>query len=306
MRKVLKWIGIVLAALVGFVVLVALGLYAKSRLEFRTHYNVQVETITIPTDSASIARGQHLTVILCQECHGKDLGGTVGWIPPGPLGTGDVPNLTGGQGGLGAQFTNADFVRVLRHGVKPDGTSVFIMPANNFRYLSDADLGDIIAYLRSMPPVDRQTPEPHARLSFLGNILVASGMLGSALRAPALEHAGPVPAAPQIGTTPEYGAYLVNINGCRDCHGAQLAGARPGTPGSPLAPNLTPGGELRAWTEAQFQATLRTGVTPSGTHLPAQFMPWDFKGQMTDEELQAVFSYLQSLPALQTSTAPAG
>ncbi len=304
MRNVLKWTGIVVGAIVGLALLVAIGLYTKSRLGFSAHYKVQVESIAIPTDSASMARGQHLAVILCEECHAKDLGGTIGWIAPGPLGTGDTPNLTAGQGGLGAQFTDADFVRVLRHGVKPDGTSVFIMPANNFRYLSDTDLGDIIAYIRSLPPVDRQTPEPHVRLSFLGNLLVGSGIL-NALRAPAIQDAGPVPTAPQIGTTPEYGAYLVNINGCRDCHGAQLAGARPGTPGSPLAPNLTPGGELRAWTESQFIATLRTGVTPSGTHLPRQFMPWDFKGQMTDEELKAVFAYLQSLPALQTSTAPA-
>lgn len=305
MRKVLKWIAIVLGSLLVLILLVLAGLYAKSRLEFSQHYTVQVESIQVPSDAASVARGQHLAVILCQECHGKDMGGTLGWIPPGTLGTGDTPNLTAGNGGLGAQFTDADFVRVLRHGVKPDGTSVFIMPASDFRYMSDADLGDIIAYLRSLPPVDRSTPEPHVRLSFMGNVLVGAGVLGSALQAGPIQTAAQPPAAPPAGPTADYGQYLVNINGCRDCHGAQLAGAKPGTPGSPLAPNLTPGGELRAWTETQFVTTLRTGVTPSGTHLPPQFMPWDFKGQMSDQELSAVFAYLQSLPALQTSTAPA-
>lgn len=305
MRRVLKWIGIVLASLIGLVVLVLGGLYAKSRLEFSTKYNVQVESVSLPTDGASIARGQHLATILCEECHAKDMGGTLGWFPPGMLGTADTPNLTTGKGGLSREFTDADFVRVLRHGVKPDGTSVFIMPAGDFYYLSDADLGDLIAYIRSLPAVDRETPEPHVRLSFIGNVMVGVGPLASALRARTIDQASRPPAPPQAGITAEYGAYLVRINGCRGCHGLQLAGGRSGDPSSPLAPNLTAGGELSVWTEAQFIATLRTGVTPSGMQLPDQFMPWKFKGQMTDDELKAVFAYLKSLPALPTSTAPA-
>ena len=74
-------------------------------------------------------------------------------------------------------------------------------------------------------------------------------------------------------------------------------------PGAPLAPNLTPGGELRAWTEEQFITTMRTGVTPSGTEM--NYMPWQYKGQMTDDELKAVWAYLMSLPELPTSTAAA-
>lgn len=305
MRRILQWIGIGLGSLIGLVVLAAAGLYAKSRLEFSTKYNVQVESVSVPTDGASIARGQHLATILCEECHAKDLGGTLGWFPPGMLGTIDTPNLTTGKGGLGSHFTDADFVRVLRHGVKPDGTSVFIMPAGDFYYLSDTDLGDLIAYIRSVPSVDRQAPEPHVRLSFVGNILVGAGPLGSGLRAASIDQSNRPPAPPQAGITPEYGAYLVRINGCRGCHGQQLTGAKTPDPSSPLAPNLTPGGELGAWTEAQFITALHTGVTPSGTQLPAQFMPWDFKGQMTNDELKAVFAYLKSLPALPTTTGPA-
>ena len=67
----------------------------------------------------------------------------------------------------------------------------------------------------------------------------------------------------------------------------------------------SPGGELTAWSEADFIKTLRTGVTPSGTNLPDKFMPWQFKSQMTDDELKAVFAYLKSLPPLTTSTQPA-
>jgi hypothetical protein len=50
--------------------------------------------------------------------------------------------------------------------------------------------------------------------------------------------------------------------------------------------------------------TLRTGVKPDGQQIN-KFMPWNWKGQMTDDELKAVWAYLKSLPALPTSTAPA-
>jgi mono/diheme cytochrome c family protein len=305
MRRVLKWIGIVLGGLVGLVLLAALVLFAKSRLEFATKYDVQVGSVVVPTDAASVEHGHHLATILCMECHKADLGGDPHFFDGGALGQGIAPNLTSGQGGLGAQFTDADFVRAIRHGVKPDGTSVFLMPSTDFYYLSDQDLGDLIAYVRSVPAVDRQTPEPHAELSFIGNVMYGAGLFGNLLRAGRIEQLGDAPSAPQPGITAAYGQYLMTINGCHDCHGPQLAGGKPSQPGSPLAPNLTPGGELRAWTEADFIKTLRTGVTPSGTQLPNEFMPWKSKGLMTDDELKAVWAYLQSLPPLTTSTAPA-
>ena len=63
-------------------------------------------------------------------------------------------------------------------------------------------------------------------------------------------------------------------------------------------PNLTSGGEMVAWSEQDFFTTIRSGVTPSGRQLNEE-MPWKFYGQMTDEELKALWLYLQSLPALE-------
>ncbi len=304
MLKVLKWIGIVLGILIGLILLIAIGLYAKARIEFTKKYNVTVESVSIPTDAASLERGKHLATFLCEECHGDDLGGNTAWFSLGPLASAKTPNLTSGKFSLTTQFTDADWVRVLRHGVKPDGTSVFIMPANDFYYLSDSDLADVVAYVRSVPPVDRGNDKPDVQFSFMGGVMYGAGIFGNLLRASSVNQVDR-PATPQPGVTAAYGAYLVNINGCRDCHGAQLAGGKPGDPSSPLAPNLTPGGELRAWSQADFIKTLRTGVAPSGLQLPDQFMPWMYKSKMTDEELQAVWLYLQSLPALPTSTLPA-
>jgi hypothetical protein len=183
------------------------------------------------------------------------------------IATGAAPNLTAGQGGLGCEMADEDFVGVLRHGVKPEGTSVFGMPAQDFRNLSDADLGSLIAYVRTVPTVDRQTPEPHARLTLLGNVMYGARMFGHLLRAATIEKSAPPPPAPPEGVTAAYGGYLVKINGCRDCHGKEPAGGKTGDPNSRLARNLTPAGHLGDWTEAQFATTLRTGVHPHGIAL---------------------------------------
>ncbi len=305
MKRVLKWVGIVVGSLIGLILLSALVLFVKARTEFGAKYPTQVESITIPADAASIEHGKHLATFLCMECHRDDLSGNPSFFAMSGIGSAAAPNLTSGQGGIGTHFSDADYVRAIRYGVKPDGTSVFIMPSTDFHSMSDKDLGDLIAYIRSVPPVDRQTPEPHTRFTFMGGVMYGAGLFGHLLRADVIQQMGEVPDAPRRAVSADYGKYLVDVNGCRDCHGAQLAGAKPGDPASPLSPNLTPGGELRAWTEADFIKTLRTGVTPSGTQLPSEFMPWKYKGQMSDDELKAIWAYLQSLPSLPTSTSPA-
>jgi len=66
---------------------------------------------------------------------------------------------------------------------------------------------------------------------------------------------------------------------------------------APKAPNITPGGALGSWTNAQFINTIRTGTNPECKLLDPEFMPWPRFTQMTDDELQAIWLYLQSLPA---------
>lgn len=303
MKKVLKLIGIGLACLFGVIILAALGLYTKTRVQFNKTYDVQVELIAIPTDAESIEHGKHLAFILCAECHGEDLGGTPNWISLPGLAVVSPPNLTSGQGSVTAEFTDEDWVRVLLHGVKPDGHSVFVMRSMDYQYLSGDDLGDILAYVKSAPPINRDDEdlEGNYHLTFLGNVAYGAGAFGNLLSATRIQDNRPS-SFPQPDATSEYGEYLVNINGCRGCHGAQLAGGKPGDPNSVLAPNLTPGGELIAWTDVDFIQTMRTGVALSGHQLNPKFMPWQYKGKMTDDELKAIFLYLQSLSKLPTST----
>lgn len=297
MKKILKWTGIGLGSLIGLVALAAGGMIVSANGRFnRTYDNIQAEPLTIPTDEASLAVGQHWAEMHCQLCHGPDLSGGPFFDDPS-LGYVDAPNLTSGRGGIGGSYTDADWVLAIRHGIKQDHTSVFIMPSNDFYYLSDADLSSIIAYVKSLPPVDRETRPQN--LSPMAKILYTAGAFGDLLYAEVIAH-DVRPPAPAAGVTAEYGEYLVNAHGCRSCHGEALTGKQPPEPGAPFAPNLTPGGDLAGWSEAEFASTLRTGVTPSG-HQLSDSMPWQGLGRMTDDEMTAVWLYLESLPAQATT-----
>ena len=154
-KKILKWIGIGLGVIVVLVLFVVGALYFHGQSRFSQTYTAPVETVAISNDAASLERGKHLVTLMCAGCHGANLAGTDFFNDPG-LGTLHAKNLTSGKGGIGASYTDADFVRTLRHGVRPDGTSVFVMPSKDFYYLSDQDLGSIIAYLKTVLSVDQE------------------------------------------------------------------------------------------------------------------------------------------------------
>lgn len=297
MRQVLKWIGIALGVILGILVVgvASAAIIGNSRLNQR--YDIAPETIPIPTDAAAIARGQYLVAVSCAGCHGENLGGAPFFQDPA-MGSIPAPNLTSGAGGVGATFSDADFVRAIRHGVDSDGRSLAIMPAQAFWHFSDADLGAIIAYLRSAPPVANAPGE--RTINLLPQILIGAGMM-NILAAETIDHNAVRPAAMAQQVDAAYGEYLANTNDCRQCHGAQLSGGRSSEPGAPPGPDLTPGGELSSWTRADFIAAMRSGMTPDGRTLNPQFMPWEDFGRMTDDDLAALFLYLQTLPAKQSA-----
>jgi len=299
MKKIFKWIGIVLGSLVGLILVAGIVLYFIGNARLNKTYKFPSSNITIPTDAASIEYGQHRAQTLCQGCHGDDLSGVNNWFSAGPLGTIDSANLTSGEGGIGQEFTTEDFVRAIRHGIGSDGKPIFMTAVVSTAYLSDEDLGAIIAYLKTIPPVDHKTNGRH--FTPLARILLAAGMLGK-LPVESVNHEVHV-SAPERGVSPEYGNYLVNINDCHLCHGQQLNGGPfPDPTIKKISPNLTPGGELASWTEEQFINTIRTGTTPGGHELDPEFMPWKLYRSFSDDELKAIWSYLQSLPKLEQYT----
>lgn len=286
MKKVLKWFGIALAGLVGFLVLAVIGLTASANNRLNKTYEVTPAAVSIPADAAAIERGKYIYSTSCAGCHGDDLAGTRFFDDPA-LGYIPAPNLTAGQGGIGGIYTDTDFVCAIRHGLDSGNKPLMIMPSKAYWYFSDEDLGAVIAYVKSASPVDNKLGEK--ALKPMGRILLALGALSDVFAAEGLDHAGPRPAAPNRGLTAEYGAYLVNTGDCRACHGEALAGGKSTEPGAPFSPNLTPGGVLASWSAAEFSETLRTGVTPYGRQLDANFMPYEEYGRLTDDDLTAMF-----------------
>lgn len=292
MRKLFKWIGITLAGLLGLLIATAAVLYFIGGAKLSRKYDVPIETVSIPAEVSAIQRGEHLAVIfLCTRCHSEDLSGQIYFEAPGLLSI-PTPNLTSGAGGVGNFYTDEDWVRAIRHGVGPDGRALFFMLKAN-HYLSDEDLGAMIAYLKNIPPVDNSLPE--RRIEPLANLMMGTGLFPP-LAADQIDHAGTAPTPPEPGATVAYGEYLSYT--CTECHGTNFNGAPFGPPGQEVfTPNLTPGGELAFWSEQEFFTTMRTGITPGGRQLKED-MPWKYYGQMTDEELKAVWLFLQSLPKL--------
>lgn len=293
----------IVGVLIILVVVVAGTIYLVSAMKLNRTYDIAPQSLalSVPTDQASIARGHHLAVAItkCMVCHGADLGGTI-FIEAPPFRI-IAPNLTKGQGGVGTSLTDADYVRAIRHGVGPDRLGLLVMPSTDFVALSDADLADIIAYVKSVPPVNKTLPNTELRP--LGRLLLALGKLPQT-DAASIDHSAHAPVAIPGAVTREYGRYLAQIGGCTGCHRANLAGGHvPGTPTDfPDAQNITPTG-IGSWTETNFFHALRTGTRPDGTTIN-QFMPWAETAQMTDDELKALWLYVHSVPPAATGSGP--
>ena len=291
--KILKWSAIILGGLLGLLVLAAAALYFLGSARRNKKFDVPVETVAVPADAQAVERGRHIAnVFLCTRCHTDNLGGELFYDIPGMLSI-PTPNLTSGAGGVGAFYSDQDWVRAIRHGVGYDGRALFIMESEAFYYLSNEDLGALIAFLKSVPPVDNTFPE--RKIALPGRLMMGAGMLPP-LPANQIDHSAPRPTPPAPGMTIAYGEYLSHT--CTECHGANLNGAPFGPPGQEVpTPNLTPGGEPGSWSEEDFFKTMRTGITPNGRQLNGD-MPWMYFGQMTHDELSAVWMYLQSRPAM--------
>jgi mono/diheme cytochrome c family protein len=297
MKKVLKWFGILIGGVLVLIILLGIGLNVSTSIRLNKNYEIPVSQVSVPNDSASIEHGAYIYKTTCAGCHGKDLSGTAFFNDPA-IGSIPAPNLTSGLGGLDNYTSDQDYILAIRHGVSPEGKPLVIMPSEAFWYFSDQDLGSLIAYIKSVPALDNDLGERN--IAFVGKILLGAGMFGDVVFAETIPHDQQPPVAPVRAESADYGEYLVTVRHCISCHGENLNGSQSPEPGAPFSPNLTPGGILSTWTSLDFITVMRTGNTPTGQQLDKQAMPIEEFGQMTDEDLTAIFMYLQSLPNLAT------
>lgn len=302
-RHTLKWIGTLLAGLLTLIPTALLVLALTGFYKLNKRYANPVAEVQVAGTQEQIARGEQLAHI-CTSCHsqGNDLplvgsNFAVKFDFP-PLGTLYAPNLT--PSGPIKDWTDGEVIRAIREGVDKNGRSLLVMPVANFRNMSDEDVQALVAYLRSQPATG--APSPNNKFNILGAIFMNLSDFRTAQ--PPAGHV----TAPQPGT-PAFGEYMVNILGCRDCHGDKLQGkVENGLPGPPPGPNLTK--VVPQWTEEQFMAFFNTGTLPGGGGVPLlmlksgfsePMMPWQsVRAATSDDELRAMFSYLHSLSPLES------
>src|SRR4051812_17298753 len=297
-KKILKWTGIVVGSLVAVLVLFFVVTYFMSESRFSKKHAIVGHTIAHVNDSASIARGAHIAtaVTKCVECHGDNFGGHV-QIDMAGFGTIVGPNIT--MGGVTVNFTGDDWERAVRHGVAPGGVPLRFMPSKGFYGLSDQELTDVVAYIRSLPPISKPAPStsigPIMRALYVANIFPLLDV--EEIKDHKAAHGVYVP----VAATAEYGKHLADASGCISCHGDHLSGGPiPGAPSSiPIPRNITPdvASGLGKWTLTDFKHALRDGKRPSGDTINT-FMPWKYIGQMHDEEIEALWLYLRTVPSM--------
>jgi mono/diheme cytochrome c family protein len=305
-KRILKW--------TGFAVLAAL-LLVSGAVMLRQHrvFDAPYPKIVRSTDSTVLARGKYLVYgpAHCADCHGK-VGGEAA------VNRGEIVDLPGGRAfpveigtiyarnissdpetGVGA-WPDSVLARSLRHGVGHDGRALFaFMPFTN---MSESDLTAVISYIRTLNPVRNKVQENEMNL------------LGKIIKAFVIQPVGPSgtpPAILPIDTTAAYGEYMAKaVANCYGCHTDRdlRTGAFVGQPfaggfhvDSPVDPthyqcvsrNITPDpqtGRIYGWTFTQFQERFRKGKL-----IEHSAMPWGPFSRMSDEELKAIYNFLQTV-----------
>ena len=293
-----RWIRRGLIAAAALAVVAAGTVLAGTQLAERRMnrlIDVQPRPVALRSDAAAIERGRYLYGSRgCADCHGADGAGRSFVQAEGLHLAG--PNISPGAGSAVAAYQPLDWVRALRHGVKPDGRPLRVMPSEDYARLTDDDLAAIVAYVRSLPPRPGAVAGGAAviELPLPAQVMYGFGQIPDA--ADKIDHrlspAQPVPE----GVTVEHGRYVAQM--CIGCHGAQLAGGRiPGAPPDwPAAPRLTPGegNGMAAYADAAaLQRLFASGKRADGSTV--RVMPFEALSQLSDTDGRALHAYLQSL-----------
>ncbi len=319
MKKFLKLAGGILV-----VIIIALGAFV---IYFNSTYpDVDPPMdVTIEITPERIERGAYLAnhVAVCMDCHstrdwtrfsGPPLNGTLGKggevfnEDMGLPGTIYSKNIT--PAALNS-WTDGEIIRAIVQGVSKTNSAYFpIMPYTNYNKLTEEDLYSIVAYLRSLSPIENEVPE--SELNFPLNMIVKTMPVKT--YTPASE--------PDKNNSIEYGKYLATLGGCTDCHtqavngefveGMSNAGGQIfNMPGGVLqSSNITPDKStgIGSWSKEDFIGRFRV-FDPDSTQLASvkitdynTVMPWSMYAQMTDDDLSAIYDYLTSQKPVNNST----
>lgn len=318
MRKALKIIGIILGIIILFIV--GAGFYVKTFLPDVG----PAPDLKVVSSPEKIARGTYLAnhVMICMDCHStRNWNLYAGPMEPDSIGMGGdrfdqkagfpgiiyAANIT--PAGIGS-WTDGEIFRAITTGVRKNGKPIFpVMPHRNYGRLDPEDIEAIIAYLRSIPPVENKVPESEYDFPF--NFIVNT-----------------IPKKPNFSKRPDssdrlaYGKYMITAASCAECHtpfedgkfdtAFSFAGGRSfQMPGGLLTSvNITPDNEtgIGSWTKDIFLDKFKAYRDSAFSHRPINFMkdpstimPWSVYAGMSDSDLEAIYGYLQTLKPIKHS-----
>jgi len=308
MKKLLRFLG-VFAILLG-----CFALYIQFFGYKKTFSGIPYPDLKASNDPAVIARGKYLVYgpAHCANCHtaiknqplvdaGQEVALSGGFEFTTPVGVFRSRNITSDKETGVGNLSDKEIARALRYNVRHDNQA--LLPFMPFQELSEEDMIAIISYIRTLAPVKNEVPDNY--FNFLGKIVKTF------ILKPSMPQSKPVYSIAR-DTTPEYGKYMAHyVANCYGCHtnrdmktgafiGEPFAGGlqfepSPETQGYGfITPNLTPDpetGRMQGWTEAVFMKRMRSGRVHKTSP-----MPWGPFSRMDDNDLKAIYRYLQTVP----------
>jgi mono/diheme cytochrome c family protein len=262
-----------------------------------------------------LARGEYLANYgaVCLDCHSKrDITKFSMPVVPGTEGGGGI-TFGKGEGIPGEvtppnitpfalkDWTDDEIARAMTKGINKKGDTLFpIMPYHNYSRMTKEDIYSIIAYLRTLKPIDSTVPPR--------KLMIPASMFGPLPQNDLAQNTKPDPS-----DKVKYGEYVTTMASCGDCH----------TPMGPQGPdfskkfaggfvfdlgflkvgvaNITPDSAtgIGTWTEAAFlqkfkgnSATERVNANPGREN---SIMPWSMYGKMKEDDLKAIYAFLRTV-----------
>jgi cytochrome c553 len=279
MRKLLRWLGYGLAAIVGLALIGVAWIWFASSRELGRAYAAVPERLARPTAAQLADAPRQARVLGCLSCHGPGLRGNRMFAEPG-VATVWAPNLTT----LAARASDQQLAQAIRQGIGFDGRPLWIMPSGLFSRLSDSEVAALIAYIRALQRGGAETPA--VSVGPLGRLGIAMGDFHSA---PSTIEDFRVRQPYGLGPQHEAGRRIAAV-ACAECHGPDLTGGHPGP--DQAAPDL---GVAGAYSLDQFRTLMRTGRPPGGRDLGlmGRVARADFS-HLNDAEVASLYEYLRA------------
>ena len=286
-KIILKWLLVGLGGVVGIVLLGVAIVYVLIEIDLgRTFDEIDGMIVEVAVDDASIAEGQRLAQLrgCFGGCHGKAVNGQIFFeVPDGTRVI--APDLTR----IVNEYSIEEIERVIRHGIRPDGTSVFlVMPSTMFYNLSDSDLGKIVAFLKSQSTDDVQLPTTWLGPVGRSFLFYYKQLVGTILAAELIDH--DAKRIEPLNSDGSANGHYLAMTICTECHNDDLRGSPDG-----WAPTLA---IVAAYSPQKFRTLMREGTPLDDRDLDVMDdVAVKRFSQFTDPEIDSLHAYLSTLAA---------